>query len=254
MFQSFFILNPLEQFELANILVFQNLIIFSNSHISIVFVTFLRFLAFNFIENKEGSKWCSSFYRTLLCEIFINIPMDILINFGGYKVLKKGLFFIIVTLFTFICFCNVSSAVPYSFSVTSHIIVTFSLSFTVFLSVNFFAIKNFGKKYFLIFLPSGISLVIAPFLIIIEVISYFFRVISLSVRLFANLMSGHTLLAVLNSFSWIAVLTPVFPFTTITIAITGLLYFLEIGVAFIQAYVFTLLSTLYLFEAFQINH
>jgi ATP synthase subunit 6 len=91
--------------------------------------------------------------------------------------------------------------IPYSFTVTSHLIFTLALSIICFFGINFIGLKKHGFEFFGLFLPSGAPLALAPLLVFIELLSYFARVFSLAIRLFANLMSGHTLLKILSEFA-----------------------------------------------------
>lgn len=150
-------------------------------------------------------------------------------------------------LFGFIFFINLFGLVPFSFTPTSCICVTFFLSSMHYIGINFLAIWTSKWKVLNLFLPSGVPIAGAPFLIIIEFISYLARVFSLSIRLFANMMSGHALLKILSGFSWnlgkagvIFLFIAIVPWSLVT-----LIMFLEILVAFLQAYVFTVLIAVY---------
>ena len=105
------------------------------------------------------------------------------------------------SVFSFIFACNLIGMIPYSFTVTSHIAVTLALSMTTFIGINIVAIKTHGFHFVSFFLPSGAPLQLAPLLVAIEIVSYSFRVISLALRLFANMMSGHCLLKILAGFA-----------------------------------------------------
>lgn len=113
----------------------------------------------------------------------------------------KAFFPYVFTLFVFVLTLNLIGLVPYSFTVTSHLIVTFALALTTFIGINIICASKHGKNIFSLFLPAGSALPLAPLLIPIEVVSYIFRPISLSVRLFANMMAGHTLLKVIVGFA-----------------------------------------------------
>jgi len=156
----------------------------------------------------------------------------------------------IFTLFVFILFCNTLGMVPFSFTPTSHIIVTFALAFVVFIGVTIIGFAKNGAGFLKLFAPSGVPIALMPLLIPIEVISYFVRPISLSVRLFANMMAGHTMLKVFGGFVIsLGVLLGWAPLIFL-VALTGL----EIGIAFLQAYVFTILTCLYLHDALHPGH
>ena len=116
---------------------------------------------------------------------------------------KKGeiYFPFIFTLHLFLLFCNVLGMIPYSFTVTSHIIFTFSLSLSIFLGINIIGVQKHGINFFSLFLPRGVPLIIVPLIITIEFLSYIVKVFTLSIRLFANMTSGHTLLKIIAGFS-----------------------------------------------------
>ena len=155
----------------------------------------------------------------------------------------------IFTLFMFILFCNLLGLIPYSFTVTSHVIVTFALAAVVFLGVTVIALISHGLKFFTFFVPPGLPVVLAPLLVPIEVISYLARPITLSLRLFANMMTGHTMLKVFGGF---VVALGLFGFAPFIFIIA--IYALELIVAVLQAYVFTVLTCLYLNDAIHLQH
>jgi ATP synthase subunit 6 len=105
------------------------------------------------------------------------------------------------SIFSFIFFCNLIGMIPYSFTVTSHIVVTLGLAMMAFFGINVIGIKTHGFHMMSLFLPPGAPLALAPLLVVIEVVSYGFRVVSLALRLFANMMSGHCLLKILAGFA-----------------------------------------------------
>ncbi|MDX1486292.1 MAG: F0F1 ATP synthase subunit A [Alphaproteobacteria bacterium] len=160
----------------------------------------------------------------------------------------RAYFPFIFTLFMFILFCNTIGLIPYSFTVTSHIIVTFALAAMVFLGVTVIAIVKHGTKFFSYFLPAGTPIYMAPLLIPIEVLSYLARPVTLSLRLFANMMAGHTMLKVFAGFVIALGLAGVFP-----MAVLIALYVLELIVAVLQAFVFTILTCLYLHDAIHLH-
>jgi F-type H+-transporting ATPase subunit a len=105
------------------------------------------------------------------------------------------------SMFSFIFFCNLLGMIPFSFTVTSHIVVTLSLSMLSFLAINIIGVRTHGFHLLSLFLPPGAPLALAPLLVAIELVSYSFRVVSLALRLFANMMSGHCLLKILAGFA-----------------------------------------------------
>jgi F-type H+-transporting ATPase subunit a len=148
----------------------------------------------------------------------------------------------------FILVGNLYGMVPYSFTFTSHIIVTFVMALVVFVGVTVIAIVKHKMRFFTLFMPPGVPMAMAPLLVPIEIISYLSRPISLSVRLFANMLAGHTLLKVFAGFVISLGMFGVFPLAFV-VALTGL----EIVIAMLQAYVFTILTCLYLNDALHLH-
>mgnify|MGYP001340086644 CR=1 FL=1 len=161
----------------------------------------------------------------------------------------------IFTLFIFLLFGNLLGLIPYSYTFTSQIIVTFAMAAFVFVGVTLIALFKHGLHFFSFFVPSGAPKILVPFLIIIEIISYFVRPVSLSVRLFANMLAGHTMLKVfaglavmISGAGGIAMIGSLLPFAAL-IGLTGL----EVLVAALQAYVFTILTCMYLNDALHLH-
>jgi len=158
-------------------------------------------------------------------------------------------------LFIYILLANLIGLVPYSFTITSHLIVTFILSFSIFIGLNIICINIYKSEMLSLFIPSNTSFGLALLLVPIEFVSYIFKPISLGVRLFANLMAGHTLLKVIVGFSWSMLLLESFLsiFHIIPLFILVILMGLELGVAIIQAYVFTILTCIYLNDSINLH-
>jgi F-type H+-transporting ATPase subunit a len=154
----------------------------------------------------------------------------------------------IFTVFMFVLFGNMWGMIPYSFTFTSHIIVTFAMAIVVFIGVTLIGIVKHKLHFLTFFMPPGVPLIMAPLLVPIEIISYLSRPISLSVRLFANMLAGHTLLKVFAGFVVSLGLLGVVPLAFV-VALTGL----EIVIAFLQAFVFTILTCLYLNDALHLH-
>ena len=154
----------------------------------------------------------------------------------------------IFTVFMFVLFGNLFGMLPYTFTFTSHIVVTFTMALFVFLGVTLIAIAKHKIRFFTFFMPPGVPMYMAPILIPIEIISYLSRPISLSVRLFANMLAGHTLMKVFAGFIFALGVFGIAPWAFI-VALTGL----EIVIAFLQAYVFTILTCLYLNDALHLH-
>ena len=163
---------------------------------------------------------------------------------------------LVFSLFMFTLVANIIGLIPYTFTVTSHIIITVSLAMVVFLTVVIYGFAKNGLHFFKLFVPSGIPIFILPLVVFIEVFSFFLRPISHSVRLFANMLAGHIALKVFASFipllaglgiaGYAGAVMPL----GMVIALTAL----ELLVAFLQAYVFTILTCIYINDAIHPGH
>ena len=161
----------------------------------------------------------------------------------------KRYFPIIFTLFLFVLFCNLLGMLPYSFTVTSHIVVTFALAMCVFVGVTLLALVRHGSKFLLCFVPEGTPWWMAPLMYCIELFAYLARPVSLSIRLAANMMAGHTMLKVIAGFVvMLGALGGIAPFALL-IVLSGF----EIFVAVLQAYIFTILTCVYLNDALHLH-
>ena len=184
----------------------------------------------------------------LIAELFYNFIAKMISDTAGSK--AKAYFPFIFTLFMFVLLCNMIGMLPYSFTVTSHIIVTLAFAMFIFIGVTILGFVIHGFKYLKIFVPSGVPMVLLPIIMIIEIISYLSRPVSLSVRLFANMMAGHTMLKVFGGFVISLGLLGGWLPLSFSVALTGL----EILVAFLQAYVFAILTCIYLNDALNLHH
>jgi F-type H+-transporting ATPase subunit a len=160
----------------------------------------------------------------------------------------RAYFPFVFTLFMFVLIGNLLGMTPYSFTFTSHIIVTFAMALVIFIGVTILGFIKHGMHFFTFFAPPGTPLPMLPLLVPIEIISYLSRPISLSVRLFANMLAGHTLLKVIAGFIAVLGAAGVVPFVFV-VALTGL----EILIAFLQAYVFAILTCLYINDALHLH-
>jgi F-type H+-transporting ATPase subunit a len=154
----------------------------------------------------------------------------------------------IFTLFTFILFANLLGMIPFSYTTTSQIIVTFALAAVVFILVTTIGIVRHGFHFLGLFVPHGVPKVLLLLLVPIELLSYFIRPFTLSIRLFANMLAGHTMLAIFGGFAASIGFLAFFP-TAIDVLLVGL----EFLVAVLQAYVFAILTCLYLNEAVHLH-
>jgi len=236
----------------------------------VVFTGVSKSMNENFLEIK-GSQSFYSFSTKSVKSVYDNsfVPkMNVYVFEAMYEVIldmvkgilgqdKRSISFfpVIFTLFLFLLIANVAGLAPYGSTVTAYLIVTLTLSIMVMFGVTVYAFKNHGIKFFGHFLPAGTPGWLIFLIIPIEIISFVFRVVSLAVRLFANMFAGHTLLAVLTGFGWsmitggimLAVVSP------LPVLVVFVLTFLETMVALIQAYVFTILTCIYFEEAINMH-
>ncbi len=154
----------------------------------------------------------------------------------------------IFTLFMFVLFGNLLGMIPYSFTYTSHIVVTFAMAAVVFIGVTAIGFKKHGLHFLSFLMPAGVPIFMAPLIIPIEILSYFTRPVSLALRLFANMTAGHTMLKVFAGFVTLLGVFGVVPLMLVA-ALTGL----ELIIAFLQAYVFTILTCVYLNDALHLH-
>nr|YP_010322709.1 ATP synthase F0 subunit 6 [Anthothela grandiflora]UKP87327.1 ATP synthase F0 subunit 6 [Anthothela grandiflora] len=162
-------------------------------------------------------------------------------------------FTLIITLFTFIAGLNLLGLFPYVFTPTAHIVVTFGLSLSILIAVTILGITQYRWNFASMMMPSGAPLLLAPLLVIIETVSYLSRAISLGVRLAANLSAGHLLFAILASFGFAMISNGMLVLSLAPILVMVFITILEIAVALIQAYVFCLLTTIYINDTLNLH-
>ena len=252
---------PLEQFEILQLI---KVIIFSFDFSITNFLlinllallSFMSFIHFNsaqrsveLVQNEYVQKTSLFFISSNSWQKIIESVFEIVAQLVSDIIYSDNekYFPIISVLFNFILFSNLIGLVPYSFTATSHLIVTFTLSFAVFIGINIITFKKYKMETFSLFLPANTNFLLALLLVPIEFISYIAKPISLGIRLFINLMAGHSLLKVIVGFSWsmlllenitsIGLILPMFVLT--------ILFGLELGVALIQTYVFIILTCIY---------
>ena len=242
-------LNPMHQFEVYRLGPEINLgpanLSFTNASLFMV-ISAITILFFLFFGTKKKSLVPSKIQ--LVTEMTYSFIAKMINDTAGSA--AKPFFPFIFTLFMFVLFCNMVGMLPYSFTVTSHIIVTFALAAIVFIGVTIIGFIKHGIKYLELFVPKGVPFVLLPLIVIIEIISYLSRPVSLSVRLFANMMAGHTMLKVFGGFVISLGLLGGWLPLSFSVALTGL----EILVAFLQAYVFAILTCIYLNDALNLHH
>lgn len=170
---------------------------------------------------------------------------------------KKSQYFfpLVFSVFFLLVSLNLIGLIPYSFTLTSHLIVTLTLSTSIFIGINIICVRLHGLQFFSLFLPAGTSIGLAFLLVPIELISYIFKPISLSIRLFANMMAGHTLLKVIAGFAFTLMGKAgiLFLLHYVPLLILIPLFGLELGVALIQSFVFSILICIYLNDAINLH-
>jgi F-type H+-transporting ATPase subunit a len=241
--------NPMTQFEVyrigPEIKVGTFDISFTNASLFMVVSSLAVLIIFN-LGSKKNSLLPNKLQ--LMAELSFTFVSKMIADTAGSK--ARPYFAFIFSLFMFVLFCNMFGMIPYAFTVTSHIIVTFVLASFIFIGVTIIGFIKHGFGYLKLFVPSGVPVVLLPLIVIIEIISYLSRPVSLSVRLFANMMAGHTMMKVFGGFvislgivgGWLPL--------SFSVALTGL----EILVAFLQAYVFAILTCIYLNDALNLHH
>ncbi len=238
--------SPLEQFEIKELIPIEiggNDISFTNSALMMVIAVALIVLLMVVGTRKQAiipGRWQA--IAEMFYEFVANLIRDTVGNEG------RKYFPFIFTLFMFILFGNMLGMVPYSFTFTSHIAVTFAMAIVVFLGVTILGFAKHGLHFFSLFVPPGVPIWMWPLMIPIEVISYLSRPISLAMRLFANMLDGHTLLKVFAGFVPALGAAGILP-----LAFVGALTGLEMLIAFLQAYVFAILTCLYINDALHLH-
>lgn len=246
--------NPLEQFTITPLIrIYNDWIDLTITNSTIMLL--ISVLTILFITNYAGfgnalgnnkiivNKW------ERFIELTYKAVQDIVVSMLPGKSNEKYIP-LIINIFMFILLNNLIGLIPYSFTTTSHMAITLTLSLAIIIGVTFIGFKKHSIGFFKLFIPSGLNKgfikILIPLIFVIELISYLTRIISLSVRLTANMMSGHTLLKIIANFgllysSGIFVLIPLLILIPVVI--------LELGVAIIQAYVFTMLTASYIKDA-----
>jgi F-type H+-transporting ATPase subunit a len=249
--------SPLDQFTIRNLFSIKadllgNLqISLTNIGLYLIITSFIVFMLYTLATNYDlttPNGWSLS-VESIYATVFSIVTNQINAN-------KGQMFFpLISALFIYILINNLVGMVPYSFAPTSHFILTFSLSFTIVIGATILGFQIHALKFFSLLVPSGCPLGLLPLLVLIEFISYLSRNVSLGLRLAANVLSGHMLLNILSGFTYnimskgfIYFFLGLLPLAFI-IAFSGL----EIGIAFIQAQVFVVLSSAYIKDGLELH-
>jgi F-type H+-transporting ATPase subunit a len=248
-------MDPIHQFEIKNLLTlgryFGHEIAFTNSALFMIIATALIVAL---MIGATSSRALVPGRLQSAAEMSYEFVANTLRSSAGSEGMK--FFPLVFTLFMFILMVNLLGMIPYTFTVTSHIIITVSLALLVFLTVIVYGFWKHGLRFLKLFVPSGVPIYILPLVTFIEVLSFISRPVSHSVRLFANMLAGHITLKVFGGFvtmlgaagflGWLGAVLPL----GLTVALTAL----ELLVAFLQAYVFAILTCIYLNDAIHPGH
>jgi ATP synthase subunit 6 len=246
------IFNPLEQFR---ILILQK-IFFGNLDISItnntiILIVVLIAFVFLFYVNQLHNTYIPSKWQYALENIYIFVLQLFKQQVNNIMAIKY--FPLVLFVFCFILISNLIGLLPYGFTITGHIIFTFQIAFSLFFGITLINVFNNQLGFLNLFVPSGVPKPLIPFLVIIEVVSYIIRPFSLSVRLFANMLAGHTLLNILSAFIFNVfkkyALVSFLPLLFIVFIIV-----LEFCIAIVQAYIFSILTCIYLNDIYNTSH
>jgi F-type H+-transporting ATPase subunit a len=247
-------INPIEQFELSRVL----RIIVGNADVSItnstIFMAIIAGLSLWLMSMTAKGTIGVPGRLQALGEMAYEFVEGMVRSAAGEEGMR--FFPLVFTIFLFILLANLIGFIPYSFTVTSHIIITAAMALIVFFTVVIVGIKDHGLHFFKLFVPSGVPIYILPLVVAIEVFSFFVRPVSHSVRLFANMLAGHITLNVFGAFvvmllgaGAVVKVIAILPFA-MTIGLDAL----ELLVAFLQAYVFAMLTCMYLHDALHPGH
>ncbi|XP_020209134.1 uncharacterized protein LOC109794084 [Cajanus cajan] len=248
--------SPLDQFEIIPLIDMQIgdlYFSFTNPSLFMLLTLSLVLLLVHFVTKKGGGKSVPNAWQSSVELIYDFVPNLVNEQIGGLSGNVKQRFFPCISVtFTFSLFCNPQGMIPYSFTVTSHFLITLGLSFSIFIGITIVGFQRNGLHFLSFSLPAGVPLPLAPFLVLLELIPHCFRALSSGIRLFANMMAGHSSVKILSGSAWtmlcmndlfyfIGDLGPLF----IVLALTGP----ELGVAISQAHVSTISICIYLNDA-----
>jgi F-type H+-transporting ATPase subunit a len=249
------ILSPLDQFEIRDLLSLDAL---GNLHLSVTNIGFYLTLGAFFtltlsLLTTNYNKLVSNSWSISQESLYTTIHSIVINQINS----KSGqvYFPLIYALFIFILINNLIGLIPYSFASTSHFVLTFAFSFTIVLGATILGFQKHGLKFFSLLVPAGCPLGLVPLLVLIELLSYLARNISLGLRLAANILSGHMLLSILAGFTYNIMSSGIIFFFLGLIPLAFIIAFsgLEVGIAFIQAQVFVILSSSYIKDGLDLH-
>lgn len=248
-------IDPIEQFNIENLINLPRIgghdISFTNA--SLFMVIILALISIVMLYGTSSKSVVPGRLQSL-AEMAYEFVANTVRSSAGDAGMK--FFPLVFSLFMFVFFSNMLGLIPYTFTVTSQIIVTFALAAMVILTVIVYGFYKHGAHFFGLFAPSGVPMLLMPFIVLIEVISFVSRPISLSVRLFANMLAGHITLKVFGGFVTLLLSAGAIGYVAslLPMAMIVALMALELLVAFLQAYVFTILTCVYLNDAIHPGH
>lgn len=241
--------SPLEQFEIK---IWQKLFLndidfsITNNTITLTLITIT--LALFFIISYDEHTYLPSKWQLFLENVYLFVLQIFRQQISNTTALRY--FPLVLFIFSFILISNLTGLLPYGFTITGHIIVTFQIAFSLFIGITIINVLNNQIAFLNLFVPSGVPKLLLPFLVIIEIVSYLIRPFSLSVRLFANMLAGHTLLNILSAFIFNVFknysLLSIIPLLFIVFIIV-----LEFCIAIVQAYIFSILVSIYLNDIYE---
>lgn len=252
-----YITSPLDQFEIRNFISLE-IPLLANMQLSLTNIGFYLIISLSIalvlsLSASNSSKIIPNSWSISQESVYTTVNNIVLNQISASK--GQIYFPFIYSLFIFILINNLLGMIPYSFASTSHFILTFSLSFTIVLGATILGLQKHGFKFFSLFVPSGCPLGLLPLLVLIEFISYLARAVSLGLRLAANVLSGHMLLNILSGFIYNIMASGIIFFIlgliplAFVIGICGL----ELGIAFIQAQVFVVLTSSYIKDSLYLH-
>lgn len=255
--EIFYVTSPVDQFEVKLLLGFQlpfidilsiNITTFSIYSIIVLIIIISLYIITNNKNNIVGSRWLLS--QEIIYDTIITILKNIIKgNIWGYY------FPIIYTFFMFIFIANIVSLVPYSFALTANFIFIISLSFIVWLGITILGFNKHGLGFFALLVPNNTPLILVPLLVLIELLSYIARAISLGLRLSVNICAGHLLIIILSGllFNLISISFLSFIFGLLPLTIILGIFLLEVAIGLIQSYVWSILTASYLKDALYLH-
>jgi ATP synthase subunit 6 len=249
------LISPLEQFRIVDLIklgIGKYDISLTNSSLNLLIIlTIITLILRNFNTTKKLFVIPSNWQLVLesLYKFILSIVTDQIGNEG------KKYFTLLTSIFLFILLSNFLGMIPYTLTITSHPIITLGFALSLFIGITTIGLLKHGLHFFHLFVPSGVPVILLPVIIVIEVISYLTRPLSLGVRLFANMFAGHTLINIISLFTWkILIYGGIFGvLALIPVALIVALISLEFVICFLQAYVFTVLVASYLNDVIHLH-